>query len=176
MSASREREISSPSTKALVQAIVAAEAVKELEARSLPPDFSLPDFAKKLGWSEDSIKFYEKVFGKLEKSGNLRRMTGTPPQQHTEKLKRGYVSPSRRGLVPVTAHVPPELRQALHEKYEQSGCDSFNEFMTSLLQRTIDAPANHDTSVNVAEAVEQTRALQKTISKLAIDLSSRRSR
>ncbi len=170
MSASREREITSPSDKALVTAIIAAEAVKQLEARSLP------DVAKKLQSYEGYKKFYDKVFGKIQKNRHLLPMIQTPPQPHTEKLKRGYVSPSRRGLVPVTAHVPPQLRQALHEKYEQSGCDSFNEFMTSLLQRTIDAPANHDTSVNVAEAVEQTRALQKTISKLAIDLSSRRSR
>lgn len=175
MSASRDRQISSPSDKELVQAIVAAEAVKEVGARLLPPDFSLPDFAKTLR-SEGYSKFYEKVFGKLEKSGNLRRMTGTPPQQHTEKLKRGYVSPSRRGLVPVTAHVPPELRQALHQKFEESGCDSFNEFMTSLLQRTIDNTAQPDTSKKLAAVVEQTRALQKSVSDIALDLSSRRSR
>lgn len=58
MSASREREITSPSDKALVTAIIAAEAVKQLEARSLP------DVAKKLqsyeGYKNSMTKFLEK--------------------------------------------------------------------------------------------------------------------
>jgi hypothetical protein len=160
---SASRELPDPSAEAVFKGIIAAEAAEHLEARPMPEFVSY-------------AAFYNKVFGKTQDRKKL-RMVKTPPQQgHTERLKRGYVSPSRRGLVPVTAHVPPELRQALHEKYQQSGVPSFNEFMTSLLQRTIDDPAQHDTSATLAEAVEHTRALQKTISTLALDLSNRRSR
>lgn len=121
---------------------------------------------------QKKLQFKEVEKGKKWTFAVLPEPEQKPEQEdYTHRNRVKYVSPSRRGLVPLTAHVPPQLRQAITEKYEQSGFPSLNEFLTALYQRIIDDPTQLEASTKLAEAVAQTRQLQKTISNLALDLS-----
>ena len=102
---------------------------------------------------------------------------GQQHQSYVQKTQRrsrtSYVSPSREGTVTIAAHVDPELKNALKKKFEQSGFEHFNDFLTAGLQRLTQEPLTElKPSTELAEAaLLQSRDLQKTISLLTQDLS-----
>lgn len=105
-----------------------------------------------------------------------RRKKSMEPEQrkHRDRVRgnTSSVRPSREGLVPLMAHVPEELRSAMKERAEQSGV-TLNEFLTAIFRKVIQDPAQEQSSASVAEVLKQTSELQKKLSNLALDLSSR---
>lgn len=95
--------------------------------------------------------------------------------QSREK-RSSYLSPSREGKVTITAHVDPELKQAVTKLADQSNL-TFNEFITTLLKRVVNAPAQKtDSTLKISEdALAQTRELEKTIHQLTLELASHNS-
>lgn len=98
------------------------------------------------------------------------------PAQHRTRVRvrKSYVSPSREGTVTVSAHVEPELKDALKKKFEQSGYDNFNDFLSASLQSIVEKEPARELKPSAelaATALEQSRNLEKTISRLTQDLS-----
>ena len=107
---------------------------------------------------------------------NLDKVTDTTPPQHRTRVRvrKSYVSPSREGTVTVSAHVEPELKDALKKKFEQSGYDNFNDFLSASLQSIVEKEPARELKPSAelaATALEQSRNLEKTISRLTQDLS-----
>lgn len=106
-----------------------------------------------------------------------------PTGKHADKLtqrtrvreRKSYISPAREDTVTIAAHAAPELKEALKKKFEQSGFEHFNDFLVASLQRIVAEPATElKPTTELAEtALTQSRELQKTISRLTQDLSTR---
>lgn len=102
--------------------------------------------------------------------------TDTTPTQHRARVRvrKSYVSPSREGTVTVSAHVEPELKDALKKKFEQSGFDNFNEFLSASLHSIVEKEPTRELKPSAelaAAALEQTHTLEQTIRRLTQDLS-----
>jgi len=107
---------------------------------------------------------------------NPGKATETTPDQHRARVRvrKSYISPSREGTVTVSAHVEPELKDALKKKFEQSGYDNFNDFLSAGLQSIVEKEPARELKPSAelaAAALEQSRNLEKTISRLTQDLS-----
>lgn len=89
------------------------------------------------------------------------------------KPRTSYVSPSREGKVTITAHVDPDLKEAVTKLADQSNL-TFNEFITSILKREVASPAQHkDQTLHLSEeALEKTREAEEAIHRLTVNLSS----
>lgn len=75
----------------------------------------------------------------------------------------------------VGVHVAPELKDALKKKFEESGFEHFNDFLAAGLQCMVQEPRPElkCSAELVATALTQTRHLEKTISLLSQDVSTR---
>lgn len=89
------------------------------------------------------------------------------------KPRTSYVSPSREGKVTITAHVDPELKEAVTKLADQSNL-TFNEFITAILKRAVASPAQQtDQTLHLSEeALEKTREAEKVLHRLTVTLSS----
>lgn len=74
----------------------------------------------------------------------------------------------------MSAHVEPELKDALKKKFEQSGFDNFNEFLSASLHSIVEKEPTRELKPSAelaAAALEQTHTLEQTIRRLTQDLS-----
>lgn len=163
------------SEEAFLKGAIAAEAAQSLEATPAS------DFLRLLKLTKTKTK-----------DKQLKWIVSVPPDQkpeqgkHAAKLlprtrvreRKSYISPAREDTVTIAAHAAPELKEALKKKFEQSGFEHFNDFLVASLQRVVAEPAAElKPTTELAEtALHQSRELQKTISRLTQDLSTRPSR
>jgi antitoxin component of RelBE/YafQ-DinJ toxin-antitoxin module len=108
-----------------------------------------------------------------EPSAETREPDTTPVSPRAPvRLRKTYVSPSREGKATITVHVDPELKENVLKVAEQSNL-TFNEFITALLKRSVDSPAQQsDETLHLSEdALQKTREAEKAIRRLTVTLS-----
>lgn len=112
---------------------------------------------------------------------DTRKADDTPAPQHRDRVRsrnkerKSYLNPAREDTITIAAHADPALKEALKKKFEQSGFEHFNDFLVASLERIADEPpVELKPAAELAEtALTQSRELQKTISRLTQDLSTR---
>lgn len=151
-----------------------------LAADLLPPKYEMTiDERKKFIFMKpDERKEWEKKLKNTQpKETATRTATDTSTNQHRARVRerKSYLSPAREDTVIIAAHAAPELKEALKKKFEQSGFEHFNDFLVASLHRIAqEPPVELKPTTELAEtALAQSRELQKTISRLTQDLSTR---
>jgi hypothetical protein len=112
---------------------------------------------------------------------DTRKADDAPAPQHRDRVRsrnkerKSYLNPAREDTITIAAHAEPALKEALKKKFEQSGFEHFNDFLVASLERIADEPpVELKPAAELAEtALTQSRELQKTISRLTQDLSTR---
>lgn len=112
---------------------------------------------------------------------DTRKPDDAPAPQHRDRVRsrnkerKSYLNPAREDTITIAAHADPALKEALKKKFEQSGFEHFNDFLVASLERIADEPpVELKPAAELAEtALTQSRELQKTISRLTQDLSTR---
>jgi len=96
-------------------------------------------------------------------------------QRPRARVRKSYVNPAREDTVMVGVHIAPELKDALKKKFEESGFEHFNDFLAAGLQSLVQEPRSElkPSAELVATALTQTRHLEKTISLLSQEVSTR---
>lgn len=123
----------------------------------------------------------QKAIEQLRHIEVIHRSLMQPESKPTEERKprarerKSYLPPSREGKVSVIAYLEPEVKEALDKKYESSAFTSFQEFLADGLERlSKEQPEELKPSAELSHvALAQTRELEKTITRLTQDLSTR---
>lgn len=147
-----------------------AEAARRLET------ITVADYLRqqKLGKPKAKIEIYPMQPEPKDKPKQGKHTDRITPRARVRERK-SYLSPAREDTVTIAAHAAPELKEALKKKFERSGFEHFNDFLVSGLQNMAQNPPEElKPTTELAEtALTQSRELQKTISRLAQNLSTR---